>query len=207
MHQDRVELFFVRHGEVDFPPGIFYGQMDIPLSDKGKHQSRLCAARLDKLGLEAVVTSDLSRCQYIASLIKGLSHREIIKEPRLREINFGKWQGKSWDEIEESWPGQMQRRMESLATYRPPGGESLSDLWERSRQVFEDCLKGVYGKKVAIIAHGGINRVFICRLLGMDLQNLFSLHQDYACLNRVDSYPDGIKVLRFVNCTCHLESQ
>jgi len=202
---DRVEVFFVRHGQVDFPSGVFYGQMDIPLSETGKRQSILCARRLDTLDLDAVVTSDLSRCRYIARHITTVPKERIFEEERLREIDFGKWQGKSWEEIDESWPGEMERRMSNLSTYRPPGGESLSDLWNRSRQVFEGCLEGNYGKRVAIIAHGGINRVFMCKLLGMDLQNLFSLHQDYACLNRVDSYPDGVKVLRFANCTCHLE--
>ncbi len=201
---DRIELYLLRHGEVDFPKGVFYGQMDIPLSQKGKKQSRLAAARLNEIGVDSVLTSDLSRCLYMAREIRSVSNQKIRKEPRLREIDFGLWQGLSWEEIEMAWPGQMEQRMANLSSFRPPNGESLSDLWQRSKAVFHDCLKGVYGQKVAIIAHGGINRVFMCNLLGMDLQNLFCLHQDHACINRVDSYRDGPRVLRFVNCTCHL---
>ena len=202
---DRVVIYLLRHGEVDFPEGVFYGQMDIPLSKTGKKQSRLAAKRLDGLDLDFVVTSDLSRCTYVAESMRSLSRERIRREPALREINFGLWQGLSWKEIDEAWPGQMERRMNCLSSFRPPEGESLSDLWKRSRDVFSACLEGRFGKRVAIIAHGGINRVFMCRLLGMDLQNLFSLHQDYACFNRVDSYPDSVRVLRFANCTCHLE--
>lgn len=202
---DKIEVFFLRHAEVDFPKGVFYGQMDIPLSKKGKEQSIKSAQRLSGLGLDAILSSDLSRCLYITENINGFPADRILFEPALREIDFGNWQGLSWDEIEEKWPGQMQRRMSELATYRPPNGESLSDLWNRSKDVFFRCLDGYYGKRVAIVAHGGINRVFMCMLLGMDLQNLFCLHQDYACFNKVDSYSDGLRVLRFVNCTCHLE--
>ncbi len=204
MSMDRVVLFLVRHGEVDFPEGVFYGQMDIPLSDRGREQSRLVARRLDGLGLDSVITSDLSRCRYIVQSMESLSQERILTEPALREINFGLWQGLSWKEIEEAWPGRMEQRMKHLSSYRPPDGESLTDLWNRSRCVFSECLEGMYGKRVAIIAHGGINRVFICKLLGMELQNLFRLHQDHACINRVDSYPDSVRVLRFLNCTCHL---
>ena len=199
-----VELYLLRHGEVDFPQGVFYGQMDIALSERGKAQSIRSAQRLDELELDSIVTSDLSRCLYITKNVKNVSPDKIHVEPAIREINFGRWQGLSWDEIERQWPGQMKRRMESLASYRPPEGESLSDLWHRSKDVFSRCLNGDYGSRVAVVAHGGINRVFMCKLLGMNLQNLFCLHQDYACFNRVDSYDDGLNVLRFVNCTCHL---
>ncbi len=202
---DRIEVFFLRHGEVDSPQGVFYGQMDVPLSQRGREQSLKSAERLSRLKLDRILSSDLSRCIHTVKNVKGFPDNRIIIEPALREIYFGRWQGLSWDEIEGKWPGEMQRRMNELATYRPPGGESLSDLWNRSKDVLLRCLDGHYGKRVAIVAHGGINRVFMCMLLGIDLQNLFSFQQDYACFNRVDSYSDGLRVLRFVNCTCHLE--
>ena len=95
--------------------------------------------------------------------------------------------------------------MSNLSTFRPPGGESLSDLLERAFPLLEDVFSGKYGKRVAIACHGGVNRVLISRVLGMDLQNIFSIQQDYSCLNEIFSFSDGPRVIKRLNCTCHLE--
>ncbi len=204
MQIDKTEVYLIRHGQVNFPEGVFYGQLDIPLSGLGKKQSLLCAKRFEDLKIDAVISSDLSRCLYLAKKIAHDKGIKLLINKDLREINFGRWQGLSWDEIEKSYPGQMEKRMKNLASYRPPAGESLTDLLDRAFPVLYDCLKGKLGQRVVIVAHGGVNRVLMCKLLGMDLQNLFCLQQDYTCVNLIDSYLDGQKVLRYINCTCHL---
>ncbi len=204
MQVEKTEIYLIRHGQVDFPQGVFYGQLDIPLSDIGKRQSLLCAKRFTDIRIDAVISSDLSRCLYLSNKIAEVHNIDLFSDKRLREINFGKWQGLSWDEIESLYPGQMEKRMKNLASFRPPLGESLTDLLNRAFPVLEDCLNGKFGERIVIVAHGGVNRALICKLLGMDLQNLFCLQQDYTCINLIDSYLDGQRVLRYINCTCHL---
>lgn len=200
-----VTVYLLRHGQVDFPPGIYYGQMDVPLSEEGKRQSLLAARRMAMSGLDAVLCSDLERCTFMASLIQQEGGPGPESMSALREVNFGRWAGLSWDEIDKQYPGEMTRRMNDLEHYRPPGGESLSDLLLRVKKVFSRCISGDYGGKVAIVAHGGVNRVLLADFLEISLQKIFCLHQDHACINCVEYYPDGNGVLKFMNVTCHLE--
>ncbi len=206
MQVEGVQVFLIRHGEVDFPQGVFYGQKDIPLSGRGKKQSKLVARRLSEARIDSIISSDLSRCTYLAECIRDFQKEcEVFLSESLREINFGKWQGLSWDEIEEEYPGKMKERMNNLSSFRPPGGESLSDLLERAYPILKDVFSGRYGKRVAIACHGGVNRVLISKILGMDLQKIFSLQQDYSCVNEIFSFSNGPKVIKRLNCTCHLE--
>ncbi len=202
---DSVKIYLVRHGQVDFPKGVFYGQMDVPLSDLGKRQSLLAARYIVRLAPDFVMASDLQRCMYLAGLIQDEGGPGPVFSKAMREVDFGKWAGLSWDDIERKYPGEMSRRMKDLENYRPPEGESLGDVLKRTGQVFSQCAEGAYGKRVAIIAHGGVNRVLIANFLGMRLQNIFNLHQDYTCINCIEFFPDGNGVLRFLNMTNHLD--
>ncbi len=200
-----VKIYLLRHGHVDFPRGLFYGQMDVPLSEKGKRQSLLAARQVVRMGIDAVVSSDLGRCSYLSGLIQMEGGPEPLFSESIREINFGRWTGLSWDDIERDYPGAMTRRMEDLKTYRPPGGESLGDLLKRAKGLFKRCTRGDFGEHVAFVAHGGVNRVLIADFLGMSLQDIFSLQQDHACISCIEFFPDGNGVLRFLNMTAHLD--
>ncbi len=200
-----VRVYLLRHGQVDFPEGLFYGQMDVPLSERGKRQSLLAARQVMRMGIDTVVSSDLSRCSYLADLIHRQGGPEPEFFPAMREVDFGRWAGLSWDDIERQWPGAMSERMNNLEDYRPPGGESLRDLLTRASTVFSECARGEHGNRVAFVAHGGVNRVLIADFLGMKLQDIFSLHQAHTCINCVEFFPDGNGVLRFLNLTSHLE--
>ncbi len=203
---DSVRIYLLRHGQVDFPKGIFYGQMDVPLSDTGKRQSLLTARYIVQMDLDFVITSDLERCATLACLIQDEGGPGPVFSKALREVDFGQWAGLSWDEIEKVHPGAMSQRMEDLENYRPPGGECLADVLKRAGVVFERCAQGTYGKNIAIVAHGGVNRVIIADFLGMRLQNIFNLHQDYNCINCIEIFPDGNGTLRFLNMTSHLDT-
>jgi broad specificity phosphatase PhoE len=203
---DSVNIYLLRHGEVDFPKGLFYGQMDIPLSEEGKRQSLLAARQIVLRGVDFVISSDLRRCSYLAGLIREEGGPAPEFSRALREVDFGRWAGLSWEDIERQYPGAMARRMNDLASYRPPAGECLMDVLDRTRKVFRQCARGLYGQKVAIVAHGGVNRVLIADFLRLKLQNVFSLHQDYTCINCIEFFPDGNGVLRFLNMTHHLDA-
>jgi probable phosphoglycerate mutase len=74
-------------------------------------------------------------------------------------------------------------RGENLESYRPPGGESFSDLASRVVPVFGSIVKNAEGGNLLIVAHAGVNRVILCHGLGMPLANLFRICQDYGCMN------------------------
>ncbi len=197
---NRTRIYLLRHGEVENPRGTFYSQMDVPLSKQGRAQSRKAAEHISRTGTCAeVISSDLSRCRYLAGLVSELTGARTLLTRALREVNFGKWSGLTWKEIEEAYPGEFQRRMDDLAGFRPPGGESLSDVASRVMPVIYAAAERNPGKEIAVVAHGGVNRVVLARLLGMPLDNIFSIDQGYACLNVVDLYADGVAVIAGMN--------
>ncbi len=191
-------IYLVRHGEVINPKRTFYSQLDVPLSPQGREQSIKVSKRLAEAGIGSIISSDLSRCRFMAEKLSELTGVEPVFTPALREVNFGMWSGLTWEQIEEAYPGAFENRMNDLANFRPPGGENLKDVRERVLPVFvEACTSKC--SSVAMIAHGGVNRILMASILEMPLENIFSIDQEHACVNIVDCYPDGIKVVKAIN--------
>jgi alpha-ribazole phosphatase/probable phosphoglycerate mutase len=102
-------------------------------------------------------------------------------------------------EIKHKFPGELEARMENLTGYRIQGGESLEDLVERVIPAFWRMVEKHNHEKVCLVGHAGVNRVILCDLLGVPLENLFRLEQGFGCLNEIDIFDDGIPVLRSFN--------
>jgi len=112
----------------------------------------------------------------------------------LREIDLGEWDGLAMAEVRKQHPDSWRQRGEELAAFRPSGGESFGDLEVRVIRVFERVVEKNMGD-ILIVAHAGVNRTILCRLLGMDLANLFLLAQDYAGLNLIDTVRTPFRVV------------
>ena len=85
------------------------------------------------------------------------------------------------DEVRRLFPGQYELRGHDLTGYAPPEGESFGEVQERTWKTFLDIAAGE--NTAAIVAHGGVNRAILCRVLDMPLPHVFRLAQDYACVN------------------------
>jgi broad specificity phosphatase PhoE len=205
MTETFTRIYLLRHGEVINPEGVYYGQDDMPLSDTGRAQSLDAARNLAGAGISAVFSSDLSRCRFLARAISGLCGAAPVYSAALREVNFGKWTGLTWARIEHMYPGAFEQRMNDLEGFRPPGGENLADLRTRVVKKIQQAVDENPGSSIAVVAHGGVNRVFLAACLGMPLSNIFSLDQGHACTNIVDIFEDGIAVIRAVNLPWHMD--
>jgi broad specificity phosphatase PhoE len=95
---------------------------------------------------------------------------------------MGRWEGLTADEIRDREPAAFRAWMADVAGYRFPDGESLSDLEARAWPAFERIAHRHAGGTVAIVAHGGTNRMILCRALGLPPARLLALGQDYAAL-------------------------
>ncbi len=193
-------LFLVRHGQVvGFDQLLANGHTDVDITEVGKIQMESLAERLRLVNIQAIYSSDLKRAETGARIL-GRYH-DVIHHigPELRELYFGDWEGMSMAEINDSYPGELERRRKDIKNFRPPGGgESMLDLSERVIPCFQKILEEQKGKEILIVAHGGVNRVILCNALGLDLMNIFNIQQDYGCLNIIDYYPDSA-IVRLVN--------
>jgi alpha-ribazole phosphatase len=204
MNDQPTRLYLVRHGElVTSKEWRYVGQMDVKLNETGKKQIQNLSSRLSSEQIEMIFSSDLTRTIESAEIIGN--KLEIINEPisELREINLGVWEGLTLEEIEESFPEDLVKRSEDIKDFRIINGESFSDVKKRVIPKLKDIIEGNVSKRILVIAHGGVNRIIIADALGLDINNIPRLEQNYACLNIIDYYKSG-PVVRLINETLPL---
>ncbi len=191
-------IYLLRHGEPDsVGERRFVGQVDPPLSEKGLEQAHFWQRKWAKEEFDRICCSDLIRAHQTAKIIAGDRPQEIAVMPQLREIGLGAWDGLLMAEVRRRFPLEWKRRGVDLAGYRPPGGESFADLQRRIIPRFDDLVANSSGK-VLVVGHAGVHRVILCHILGIPLNNLFRLAQDYGHLSIVDCSREPLR-LRALN--------
>jgi alpha-ribazole phosphatase len=197
-------LYIVRHGElVTSKEWRYVGQMDVELNDAGKQQIKKLSSRLSSEQIDRIFSSDLNRTIESANIIGN--KLVIINEPisEFREIDLGVWEGHTLEGIEEKFPEDLLKRSEDIMDFRVENGESFSDVNKRVIPKIMDIIEDNVGKRILVVAHGGVNRIIIADALGLNINNIPRLEQNYACLNIIDYYKTG-PVVRLINETLSL---
>lgn len=177
-----MNIYLVRHGKIQGAEvRRFIGSTDVPLSDEGVRQGRLLRDHLAHIRFDRVYSSDMTRTLTFACIISNLPENRIHTLKELCEIDLGTWEGKTFKEIQTCFPEQWRRRGEEMDTFRPPRGESFSDLAARVIPCFENITSGAHSN-ILIVGHAGVNRVILSHILKTDRKNLFSIPQAYAAL-------------------------
>ena len=191
-------LYLIRHGAVQGGERRFYGHTDVPLSREGEAQLQALGLALAKEGIEAVYASDLSRSRRSAELLGAPLELRPIIIPAFREMAMGRWEELTHTEITARDPERFLEWMANLGTFPFPDGESLLDLKSRVMPALASLLERHAGGRFALVAHGGPNRVILCEALGMPLDRIISLGQEYGALNLLE-YRDGATVVHRLN--------
>jgi alpha-ribazole phosphatase len=194
-------LYVIRHGEtVNAEEKRYKGTMDVPLSANGIAQMEMTAGHLEKMvmekkpatGLTAVYTSDLSRARQSADILAGRFKLKPVVDESLRERHFGIWEGMSFDEITGKYPHEFQAWKKNPLLSRPLDGESTDQVQRRVIPAVEKIIQKNWNTHVAIVAHGGVNRVILCHYLGIPLEHIFRIEQGNGALSIIvfsDDYP------------------
>jgi len=164
-------IYFIRHGETDWNAARrLQGQKDIGLNDNGRRQAARNGQVLKKLIPETdsldFVASPLSRARETMEIVRetiGLERCGYRTDPRLKEVNFGHWEGLTWAELPERDPEGFQARLADPFDWRPQGGESYRDLMLRAVAWYESL-----ETDAVVVSHGGVSRVLRGHLLGID---------------------------------------
>jgi probable phosphoglycerate mutase len=147
----------VRHGETQWNvESRIQGQGDSPLTAAGLAQAEAIADRLASERFDALVSSDLGRAMRTAAAIACRSGHSIIPDARLRERDFGEGEGMTYAEVDRAWPDAFSRVRETDPDMAVPGGESRRQFHERVRDAFAALAREHEGKRVAVVAHGGV---------------------------------------------------
>ncbi len=192
-----MKLYLVRHGAVIPPaPDAFYGDMDVALSELGMEEARLAGEYLAKVQLSAIYASPLQRAKYGAEQVQRHHPLNIEFDSRLKEINRGRWAGKTAAEINELWPTDLACCKNDLESWNENGGESLGELRNRVIEAKNMLLSKHFGENVAIVAHMMPIKALLAEALGLELSQWLQLRLPTASVSLLEYQEVGLaKVL------------
>ncbi len=180
----RTLVYLFRHGEVMLAETRrFIGHLDVPLSPRGEAECAAQSARLRDVPIAALYASDLVRARRSGELLGAPHGLTPVMVPALREMAMGRWEGLTADEIKAREPDAFATWMASVGEFPFPEGESVPDLASRAWPAFEGLVTAHAGAAIAVVAHGGTNRMLLCRALGLPLDRLLSFGQSYGAMS------------------------
>jgi broad specificity phosphatase PhoE len=193
-------VYLMRHGEVaNGGEKRYNGHIDVDITEKGVEQMRRLAGLLEGKPVSAVYSSDLIRSVKGARIISERLSLEPRQHRTLRERSVGAWEGLTAEEIQARYPDQYTAWRADLLNYRPPGGECLQDVRDRILPEYGRIVGAHRGEEIALLLHGGVNRVILAEALGVPPLNLFRIDQAFGALNILDHYEDGMTVVKLLN--------
>ena len=198
-------LYFVRHGQTTWNDiGRFQGSTDVPLNLLGIEQAEKAALALKDIHFDAIYSSPLNRAQVTAQTIARPHQLTVQVEPRIAEINFGQWEGMTFEEIERKWPGRIKEMYIHPDTVDIPGSETFADAESRTMDFLNELINANDNKTFLIVSHGAAIRTMICGLLQIPLDRAWLFSQGNANITRIEALKDGRNIVRTLNSTAHL---
>lgn len=199
------KIIFVRHGQTEWNVlGRYQGQTDVALSPLGIEQAEKLAAHFPVDKIEAVYSSDLARAMTTARCVADRFGLTVEPRPELRELNFGDWEGLTYDEIVAKWPDALENFFQHPDVLEIPHGESFPKLRERALACVEEIVSRHPDQTVAVFAHGAILRTILTAALHMDLQYVWTIRQFNTAVNIV-TYTEHGTTVELINGTGHLK--
>ena len=138
------------------------------------------ASQLSGIPFRAIYASDLERTRETAQAIAEVLHLPVTYEPRLREINQGKWEGQFVDLIRNRYVELWKQRTTDPANLRPPGGETVREVAERVYAALDDIAKLHPGESVLIVSHGLALATVVCKVRGIPIGKAYHVIPDNA---------------------------
>jgi len=200
-------LLLARHGQTAWNVQSRYmGQVDVPLDDTGQRQAAILGRRLAGETLAAIYTSDLLRARQTATAIAAHQNCPLILEARLREMDFGVWQGLTYTEIQDTDRINLEAWEADRLKNTPPSGESLSQFSSRVEAAYQAIIHAHLDETALMVAHGGVLKILLCQVLGLPPERYWQIQLSPASLSEIWIYPEGGS-LNLLNDACHLREE
>jgi broad specificity phosphatase PhoE len=202
-----MKILLARHGETAWnAEGRYQGQEDIPLSEVGEAQARSLGDRLRHVHIDRAVASPLKRALRTAELALGDERLgKLTTDAGLMEIAHGTWEGLLAAEIRDRDPDRLHAWRHAPHEVLMPEGESLQHVIDRARPALARATEGLADDgTLLVVAHDAVNRVLLCRILGIPLAKLWTFRQAPTTLNLLEGPDvDHLDVVRMNDATHH----
>jgi alpha-ribazole phosphatase len=185
-------ILLVRHGDIGAAHRLI-GSTDLDLSDQGRFESGRLAAAVAAVLPASCYSSPLQRARQAAAAALRGSTASLLFEPDLREVDFGRWEGLTFDEVCARAPQDVERWAAGASDFAFPGGERLADFLERVERVGR-YLAADPAERVLAFTHGGVIRHLICYYLGLPWRDHVLFEVGYGSLTTLKLF-DGKGVL------------
>ena len=182
-----MRLLLVRHGIAEGQEGRVVGHANPPLSDRGRTAIAALLAS-SPAPPDLLLSSDLRRARSSADILAAYWGIEVVADARLRELNFGEWENRTWSELEALDGARLDHWMRDWTREAPPGGESFGDLGARTSAWLADRRKSGWDAlgTMVVVAHAGSIRAILCELLSVPLDQAFAFDVDHAHVRGLD---------------------
>ncbi|MFD1629885.1 histidine phosphatase family protein [Pseudopedobacter beijingensis] len=198
-----LNIYILRHGETLYNAdgNRYCGRTDIGLTEKGYEQAKKVCSQVKDICFDAVYSSTLQRAKLTAQIASG--KEEVITDERLIEVDFGLWEGKTREQFVAENAGVWESWDEDPFVSRAgETGETGKEVVERVDDFFKELLnKYPAGSNIMVVAHNGVNRLYLAYKLGMSLRNYRKIAMQNSVLSLVTLEGAGELVLHKLNCS------
>lgn len=193
-------IYLLRHGETSMNAdgNRYCGRTDIGLTEKGMAQAEEVRNQLKHIIIDQVYASPLQRAYTTAKIASG--NKKVIVDERLIEVDFGLWEGKTREEFIAEDASVWNAWCSNPAISKAGGtGETAGEIVTRVNSFFEDMVKKHANEKIVVVAHNGINRLFLAYKLGMHLKDYRRIVQENSSITMFSLDEQGEISLKLLN--------
>ena len=200
-------IILVRHGETEWNRvERFRGRANVPLNQVGLNQAKITGKRIAaEWKPQAVYSSPLSRAVRTAEVIAMCLDLPVQVHHGITDIDYGRWEGMTPDEVRKHWPRVMDDWYNSPGCARIPHGETLNDVHIRAMEAVREIVGDHEWETVVVVGHTVVNRVILLNVLELSHDRFWRLGQDTCAINCFEADGDDFTLVS-LNDTFHLRS-
>lgn len=188
----KTRLIFVRHAEAEGNKSRhFHGWTDSSITERGHLQAKRVAEALADVDIDVIYSSSLKRTIQTASYIAEAKKLPVIQSEKLKEINGGDWENKTWTELEAKWPEAYETWDNSPHEHQMPNGESMKEFQKRVLDEVLLIIEQNIGKNICIVTHGTVIRTLICYFRYCTLEEMINVSWCENTGVTIIDYEDG----------------
>ena len=201
-------LLIVRHAESAFnDQNRIQGHQDSRLTFKGLYQAQHLARKIKKIKIDKIYSSDLGRAYATTLEITRHTKLPIVRDPLLREIHLGDWEGMTHEEVDKLYDKGYQKWLKKPSSIKIPKGEGIEHFKKRVVGRVRSIARVNCGKSVLIVTHGGVITALLADWLKADFDHLLlNLRIDNTSITTADETDKRVR-LHCINDTSHLFRQ
>lgn len=198
-------IYLVRHGETAWnAEGRWQGTLDIPLGEVGHQQAQALAKHLKDRPIAAIYSSDLSRARDTAEPLSRAKGLEIQTDARLRELDFGVFQGLTHDEIRAKYPEEERELFVDYLDFVLPEGESRRTVQARVYEMWQEVVRRHPNSEVVVMSHGGPVRLLLLKLFDDQVERMLKVPLPNVSVTTITAEGDKLE-LEGLGETTHLK--